>query len=209
MATAVRLDGEYDNTQIVLILRGAMTLAVIQALFVVLVSLINKSLDGTVEHALTGVVVFIGAMITIFYPGVLTRPRTIDGIAAAAGIGLGATWVFLLIDAFLLQTVHVYTNRWHQIGGGSIWWYLPVWWMVGTFLSWMGGWILANQANKTGAASVPGAIVLVTITSAICGVAAALTHFPGAGWNVPTFAVAMLPGLALATVVSALGSRRG
>lgn len=209
MATAVQLEGDYDNTELRRVVRGSITLALIQAVFVVVVSVINKSLAGTIDHALTGIFVFIGAMITIFYPGTLTRPRTIEGIAGAAGIGLGATWVFLLLDAFILQTFHVYTNRWREIGGGSIWWYLPVWWMVGTYLSWMGGWILANQANKSGEASVPSAIILVTITSAICGAIAASTHFPGASWNVPTFAVAVLPGLALANFVSALGTRRG
>ncbi len=209
MATAVQLEGEYDNTELRRVVRGSITLALIQAVFVVVVSVVNKSLDGTVDHVLTGIFVFIGTMITIFYPGTLTRPRTIEGIAGAAGIGLGATWVFLLLDAFILQTLHVYTNRWREIGGGSIWWYLPVWWMVGTYLSWMGGWILANQANKSGEASVPSAIALVTIASATCGAIAAFTHFPGASWNVPTFAVAVLPGLALANVVSARGSRRG
>lgn len=209
MATAVQFESDVDGTTIQQVVRGAITLALIQAGFVVLVSVVNKSLDGTVDHLLTGVLVFIGAMLTIFYPGSLTHPRTIEGIAAAAGIGLGATWVFLLIDAFVLQSFHVYTNRWREIGGGSIWWYLPVWWMVGTYLSWMGGWILANQARKSGTTSVPGAIILVTITSAICGSIAAATHFPGAVWNVPTFAVAVLPGLALANFVSALGARRG
>jgi uncharacterized membrane protein YgdD (TMEM256/DUF423 family) len=209
MATAVHLEGDYDNTELRRVVRGSLTLALIQALLVVVVSVINKSLDGTIDHLLTGIVVFIGAMITIFYPGTLTRPRTIEGIAGAAGVGLGATWIFLLLDAFLLQTFHVYTNRWREIGGGSIWWYLPVWWMVGTYLSWMGGWILANQANKSGESSVPSAVVLVTITSAVCGAIATLAHFPGAGWNVPTFAVAVLPGLVVANVVSAFGSRRG
>jgi hypothetical protein len=208
MATAVQLDTEYDDTRIALILRGSITLAVIQAVCVVIVSVITHLLGGTVEHALTGVVVFVGAMITIFYPGTLARPRTIDGIASAAGIGLGATWIFLLIDAFLLQTFHVYTNRWHQVGGGSFWWYLPVWWMVGTYLSWMGGWILANQSNKTGATSLPAAVALVTVIAAVCGVVAVVTHFPGATWNVPTFAIAILPGLALANLVSAAGARR-
>jgi hypothetical protein len=208
MATAVHLEGDYDNTELRRVVRGSITLALIQAVFVVVVSVVNKSFDGTIDHALTGILVFAGAMITIFYPGTLTRPRTIEGIAGAAGIGLGATWVFLLLDAFLLQTFHVYTNRWREIGGGSIWWYLPVWWMVGTYLSWMGGWILANQANKSGESAVPSAIALVTITSAVCGAIAAVTHFPGASWNVPTFAVAVLPGLALANVVSALGTRR-
>lgn len=209
MATAVQLEGDYDNTGLRRIVRGSITLALIQAVVVVVVSVINKSLDGSVDHALTGIVVFIGAMITVFYPGTMTRPRTIEGIAGAAGIGLGATWVFLLLDAFILQTFHVYTNRWREIGGGSIWWYLPVWWMVGTYLSWMGGWILANQANKSGEASIPVAIALVTATSAICGVIATVVHFPGASWNVPTFAIAVLPGLAVANFVSALGTRRG
>ena len=209
MATAVQLEGDYDNTGLRRIVRGSITLALIQAVVVVVVSVINKSLDGSVDHALTGIVVFIGAMITVFYPDTMTRPRTIEGIAGAAGIGLGATWAFLLLDAFILQTFHVYTNRWREIGGGSIWWYLPVWWMVGTYLSWMGGWILANQANKSGEASIPVAIALVTATSAICGVIATVVHFPGASWNVPTFAIAVLPGLAVANFVSALGTRRG
>jgi hypothetical protein len=209
MATAIQLEGAADNTELRPIVRALITLALIEALVVVVVSVINKSFYGTIDHVLTGIVVFIGAAITIFYPATITRPRTIEGIAGAAGIGLGATWVFLLIDAFLLQTFHVYTNRWHQIGGGSIWWYLPVWWMVGTYLPWMGGWILAHQARKTGTTSVPSAVILVTITSAICGTIAVVTHFPGAVWNVPTFAVAVLPGLALANVVSGFGSRRG
>ncbi len=208
MATAVQLDADQDNTKIALILRGSITLAVIQAVIVVIVSVITKALGGMVEHALTGIVVFVGAMITIFYPGTLTRPRTIDGIASAAGIGLGATGIFVLIDAFVLQSFHVYTNRWYQVGGGSFWWYLPVWWLVGTYLAWMGGWILANQATRTGAASVPAGVLTVSILSAICGIVAVLTHFPAAAWNVPTFAIAILPGLALATLVGALGARR-
>lgn len=208
MASAVQLEGDADNTNLQRVVRGSITLALMQAVFVVLVSVVNKSFDGTIDHALTGVLVFIGTAITVFYPGTLTRPRTIEGIAGAAGIGLGATWVFLLIDAFLLQNFHVYTNRWREIGGGSIWWYLPVWWMVGTYLSWMGGWILANQARKSGTTSVPGAIILVTCTTACCGSIAAVTHFPGAAWTVATFAIAALPGLALANIVSALGARR-
>jgi hypothetical protein len=45
-----------------------------------------------------------------------------------------------------------------------------------------------------------------------CGVAFAVVgaaaHFPGAGWNLGTFGVAFLPGLALATVISGLGAKR-
>lgn len=206
MASAVPF--ETDTTPLPRVVRGAITLGIIQGVIVVIVSLITHALGGTVEHALTGIVVFVGAMITIFYPATITQPRTIEGISAGAGIGLGATWVFLLLDAFLLQTFHAYTNRWHEVGGGSFWWYLPVWWMVGTYLAWMGSWIIANQTNKSGQYSLPSAVGLVTVVSAIVGVAAVLAHFPGAGWNVPTFAVAVLPGLALANFASALGAQR-
>lgn len=208
MATAVSFDTDHDHTDLGLIFRGAVTLAVIQAIMVIVVSIITRSLNGTVEHALTGIVVFVGAMVTIFYPATLTHPRSIDGIASAAGIGLGATGIFVLLDAFILRTLHVYTNRWWEIGGGSYWWYLPVWWMAGTFLSWMGGWIIANQANRTGSTSIPSAVVMVTVFAAVFGVLANLIHFPLASWTVPTFAIAILPGLALATVVGLLAARR-
>ena len=89
-------------------------------------------------------------------PGIWTRARTIEGIAGAAGIGLGAAFVFLLVDVVLLQNIGTYTNRWWQIGGSN-WWYHPIWWMVGTFLPWLGAWILANQAERNGRISAPAA----------------------------------------------------
>lgn len=208
MATTARLESEFDTTEIPRIVRGSILLGLVQASCVVLVSLVNKSLEGTVDHALTGLVVAIGAAVTIFWPGMQTRPRTIEGIAGAAGIGLGASWAFLGFDVAILQPLHTYTNRWAEIGGFSNWWYLPVWWMVGTYLSWMGGWILANQANTSGSASLPTAIGLVGVLTGGCGALAAALHFPGAGWNVPTFALAVLPALALATLVTGLRARR-
>ena len=36
----------------------------------------------------------------------------------------------------------------------------------------------------------------------------AVARVPGAGWNLGTFGVAVLPGLALATAIAALGARR-
>jgi hypothetical protein len=208
MAAAVQFESGFDDTRVSRIVRGGFVLALVEAVFVVIVSIINKSVDGTADHLLTLVVVAVGAMIVMFYPGMLTRPRTIEGIAGAAGVGQCATFVFVLLDAFLLQPLHFYTNRWHEIGGGSIWWYIPVWWMAGTFLAWMGGWTLANLANKNGEASLPTAIVLVAVSTAVIGAVAALLHFPGAAWTVPTFVVAMLPGVAVAAIVSSVGARR-
>ena len=208
MATAARIGSEFDTTDIRRIVRGSIALGFVQAVCVLLVSLVNKHLEGTIDHALTGIVVAVGATTTIFWPGMQTRPRTIEGIAGAAGIGLGATWAFLGFDVAILQPLHTYTNRWAQIGGFSNWWYLPVWWMVGTYLSWMGGWILSNQASRSGEASLPAAIGLVGVLTGACGALATTLHFPAAGWNVPTFAVAVLPALALGTLVTGFGARR-
>jgi hypothetical protein len=52
------------------------------------------------------------------------------------------------------------------------------------------------------------AVVVAALTVAI-GALAAILGFPGAEWHVATFAVAVLPALALATIVSGLGATRG
>lgn len=208
MATAARLDSTSDATELPLVLRASVVLGVVQTVIVFLVSLVNRALEGTADHALTGVLVAIGAAFTIFYPGLRTRPRTIEGIAGAAGIGLGATAAFLLLDVAILQPLHTYTNRWYEVGGGSNWWYHPVWWMVGTYLSWQGGWILANQTNKNGAPSLGGAIGLVAVLTAVLGAAAVVLHVPLAEWHVATFAVAVIPALAISTLITGLGAKR-
>ncbi len=205
MATAVPLDNSTDTTDVALIVRASMVLGAMQSVAVFLVSIINRSLTGMADAALTGVVVAAGVIVTAWYPAMRTRPRTIEGIAGGAAIGLGAAFAFLLIDVALLQPLGTYTNRWHEVGGGSNWWYHPVWWMVGSYLSWMGAWIFANQANKSGASSLPGAIGLVAVLTAVFGAAAAALHFPGAGWNVPTFAVAVLPAVTLGAWTSGFG----
>jgi hypothetical protein len=197
-----------ENTEIPVVVRGSIILGVIQSVAVLVVSLINRSLEGTADAALTGVVVAVGVVICAFIPGVWTRARSIDGIATAAGIGLGAALVYMVIDVTLLQNIGTYTNRWWQIGGHSNWWYHPVWWMVSSYLSWLGAFILANQAAKNGEHSLPGAVILTAILAVLVGAVATVTGFPGAGWNVGTFAVAVLPALALGTLVSGLGARR-
>ncbi len=197
-----------ENTDIPMVVRGSIILGVIQSAAVLVVSLINRSLEGTADAALTGLIVAVGVVICSFIPGMWARARSIDGIATAAGIGLGAALVYMVIDVTVLQNIGTYTNRWWQIGGNSNWWYHPVWWMVSAYLSWMGAFILANQAAKNGEHSVPGAVILAAILTAIVGAVATVTGFPGASWNVGTFAVAVLPALALGTLVSGLGARR-
>ena len=80
--------------------------------------------------------------------------------------------------------------------------------MVGTYLTWMGAWIQANQVAKSGAAS-PLSLVLGTIVLALVSLAIAVViGVPRAGWNLGSFAVAVLPGLALLTIVTSIGVPR-
>jgi hypothetical protein len=209
MAGVVELSSDYDRTDVSHIVRRSIQLGILEAVFVLLASFITRSLDGIAETIPLAIVVLFGLALVSGLPGVWTRPRTIEGIAGAAGIGLGATFVFLLVDVALLQPIGTYTNRWREIGGGSNWWYHPVWWMVGTYLPWMGGWILANQSNQGRLPSILAMMAGALAFTAICGIAAILIHFPGARWSLPTFGIAFLPGLALATLFSGMQRRAG
>jgi hypothetical protein len=207
MDSAAELHGDHDLTEVPAIVRGAVLLGLFETVAVLLISLAFRFLAGPVETVVLAVLLLLGLAPVTLLPGIWTRARTIEGIAGAAGIGLGAAVVFLLLDVALLQHIGTYTNRWWQIGGSN-WWYHPIWWMAGTFLPWFGAWILANQAERNGRISAPAAFGTAIAFALLVGVVAVLIGFPGARWNLPTFGVAFLPGLALATALSALGGRR-
>jgi hypothetical protein len=206
MTTAVSTSA-FDYTELKHIVRGALILGVLQAVLVFGFALASRPLEGTPELVARTVIVLIGLAATTLLPGLWTRPRTIEGIAGAAGIGLAATAVFLVIDVALLQPLGTYTNRWLAIGGGSNWWYHPVWWMVGTFLPWMGAFAMANQEARGGASPVTVFLIALVLT-AIVGSLGVILHVPLAAWTLGTFAVAFIPGIALTALVTGLGSRR-
>ena len=208
MSSTAELKGEYDLTRVPMIVQGAVKLGLLESIVVLLFSLASRFLGGIVETIVCGIILIAGIAAVTLLPGLWTRARTIEGIAGAAGIGLAATGVFLLIDVTLLQNIGTYTNRWYQIGGGSNWWYHPVWWMVGTFLPWFGAWILANQTSSRGEPSPLLAFGIIAAAAVVLAVLAVLAGFPGAHWSLATFGLAFLPGLVLATVLSAMGKRR-
>jgi hypothetical protein len=205
MTSAVEARGDYDTTGVSLIVRRALLLGAVEAVVVVLMAVVTRLLGGVVEAVVGGIILVAGLALVTVLPGLWTRARTIEGIAGAAAIGLAATVVFLLIDVALLQPFGVYTNRWREIGGGSNWWYHPVWWMAGTFLPWMGAMIIANRAARGRDASIAGVMVVALVCTVVVGALAVLVHFPGATWSLATFGVAFLPGLAIAAALSAMG----
>jgi hypothetical protein len=208
MSSTAEAKGEYDATAVPAIVLGSIKLGLIESVLVLLYSLVSRFLGGPLETILCAIILLVGLAAVTMLPGLWTRPFTIEGIAGAAGIGLGAAGVFLLVDVILLQNIGTYTDRWYGVGGGSNWWYHPVWWMVGTFLPWMGAWILANQTSRRGTPSALTGFGMAVGLSLVTAVLAVLLGFPGARWTLATFAIAFLPGLVLATIVSAIGTRR-
>ncbi len=208
MTSTAELRDRYDVTDVPWVVTGSVKLGLIETLLVLVFSLASRFLDGFVETIVCSLIVIAGLAAVTMLPGWWTRARTIEGIAGAAGIGLGATAVFLLLDVMVLQNIGTYSNRWYEIGGGSNWWYHPVWWMVGTFLPWMGAWILANQADRKGRPNAVNGLLTAFGLTLVLGVLAVLLGFPGARWSVGTFAVAFLPALVLATIASGIGTRR-
>jgi len=207
MSSAVSYDRAVDLTDVPHIARSGIKIGLFTAVAVLLFSLVSRFTGGAVEAILGAVIVAAGIFVVTFLPGIWTNPRTIEGIAGAAGIGLAGAIVFLIVDVLLLQRIGTYSNRWRAIGGGSNWWYHPVWWMVGAYLPWMGAFILSNQAAR-GGASVGKAVGLVAVLALVFGALGVILHVPHAGWDLGTFAVAVLPALATATAISGLGSRR-
>ena len=123
---------------------------------------------GVVE----ALIVLGAGVLAAFLPARWTAPRGADGIAGAAAIGLVGTIVFSAIDIILLRPFKAYPWTWDAIGGGSSWWYLPVWWMLGTFLAWMGGIVTASAGAPGGGGETTLArrampVVIATVIGAV------------------------------------------
>src|SRR5689334_2551758 len=127
---------------------------------VVLFIAVSRSMPdaGGLRAGVEALIVLSAGVAAAFLPGRWTAARTTEGIAGAAAVGLVGTVVFSAIDIAALRPFHAYPWTWDAIGGGSTWWYLPVWWMLGTFLAWMGGIVTAGDAARGATSFVRGAV---------------------------------------------------
>src|SRR5262249_8038034 len=104
--------------------------------------------DGLITSLALALIVLAGGALAAFLPGSFAAARTVQGIASAAAIGLWGTVVFMAVGIILLRPVQAYPWTWDAVAGGSTWWYLPIWWMLGTFLAWMGAIVTAGRAAR-------------------------------------------------------------
>jgi len=63
---------------------------------------------GVVTSFLLMLIVLAGGVAAAFLPGFFAASRTVQGVASAAAIGLGATNVFMAIDIILLRHFHAF-----------------------------------------------------------------------------------------------------
>jgi hypothetical protein len=183
-----------DRSDFRTVTTGGALVGLVTGVAVVLFVAVSRTLTGgAVRDGVEALVVLAAAVGVAFFPAQWTRARATDGIAGAAAAGLVGTVVFSAIDIVLLRPFKAYPWTWDAIGGGSTWWYLPVWWMLGTFLAWMGGIVTAAQATLVRSAlpAVAGGVVLAAIAR-LAGLAVALPAVAGGAFTIVLAALALV-----------------
>jgi hypothetical protein len=133
---------------------------------------------GMLTSLLETVLVLGGGVGAAFLPGFFATARTTQGVASAAAIGLWGTVVFMALDIIFLRPFKAFPWTWDAVGGGSTWWYLPIWWMLGTFLAWMGGLLTAGRAARGGDVAVAALALPVVIGAALLALVVTLARLP-------------------------------
>src|SRR3989442_775104 len=145
-ATAAPLASDRSDFRTVTV--GGATLGVATAVAVVAFLAASRlvPIAAGARGGVQALIVLAAGVAVAFLPAQWTAARSTEGIAGAAAMGLVGTVVFSVIDIVLLRPFKAYPWTWDAIGGGSTWWYLPIWWMLWTFAAWMGGIVTAAGA---------------------------------------------------------------
>ena len=146
---------------------GAKIGALIGLAVVVFLVVTRALVPGAARAAAQTLVVLAAAAAAAFLPAFWAAPRSTEGVAGSAAIGLWGTIVFSVIDIALFRPLRAYPWTWDAVGGGSTWWYLPMWWMLGTYLAWLGGLLWAQRQTRGGGEVSIGRIALPVVAGAV------------------------------------------
>jgi hypothetical protein len=187
-----------DRSEFRNVLAGGTVVGIVTGVSVVAFIALTRTMSpGTPRDLLGSALIIVAGVAISLLPGQRAAARTVEGVAGAAAIGLWGTVVFMAIDIVLLRPFKAYPWTWDAIGGGSSWWYLPVWWMLGTFLAWMGGLLTAARSRRGAVPLVQLAIpvvigcVAVTAASKLLGNPAPLPAQAGAAYTLTLAALAL------------------
>ena len=134
-----------DRADVRTIVGGGAVLGLVTAIGVTAFALVSRPLAGTSEVVVQSGLILFGAAVFCYFPVHWVRPSHVDGIAWAALLGLMGALFFTAIDTILLRPLGLYHWTWDAIGGGSGFWYIPVWWMGSATLAWLGAWIAVQR----------------------------------------------------------------
>src|SRR5216684_6071204 len=188
-----------DRSEFRHVLLSGTIVGAVTAAAVVLFLLVSRVLPaGVVTSLLLTIIVLAAGVAAAFLPGFFAASRTTQGVASAAAIGLWGTIVFMAIDIVLLRPFRAFPWTWDAVGGGSTWWYLPIWWMLGTFLAWMGGIVTAAGSEATLARRALPALAATIVLALIVRLAGVTLALPVATGGAFTLVLAALALVALA-----------
>lgn len=196
---------EVDRSDVRTIVSGGAVLGVLTVVGVLTFALLSRALDGTPEVVVQSVVVLVGAGLASYLPAAWLRPRSADAIAWAALTGLIGALSFTVFDTVVLRPIGVYHWSWDAVGGGSGFWYVPVWWMGAAALAWLGAWVaaLAAAASNGSAAPARSAGLTLALAVVVCAILVATRIAPlHAAVVALAYAVGLVLSLPLTTVLS-------
>jgi hypothetical protein len=130
---------------------GGVKLGVVTAVGVAVFALLSRGLEGSAEVLVQSILILVGGVVFTYAPAFWVRPRSLDAIAWTATLGLLGSVAFTVVDTAVLRPLGLYHWTWDAIGGGSGFWYIPIWWMGATFLAWLGGWIASREVPEPSA----------------------------------------------------------
>ena len=153
-----------------IIVGGGVKLGLITSVGVVAFALASRVTGGATELIIQSVFILAGGALFSYLAAACVKPTDVDSIAWTSLIGLLGALTFTVVDAVILRPLNVYHWSWDQIGGGSGFWYIPVWWMGATVLAWLGAWIYSAESRSgsvnlslLAAQTVIGSVVLFVI----------------------------------------------
>ena len=158
------------------IVGSGIKLGIATSIGVVAFALLSRALVGPAEVAVQSLLILAGGTVFSYAPSYWVRPRGVDAIAWAALMGLLGSVAFTIVDTVVLRPVDLYHWTWDAIGGGSGFWYVPVWWMGSCFLAWLGAWVHSLAAARgrnvaSAAMQTAGLAVLLFVALTVSGLA--------------------------------------
>lgn len=202
MTSAARMSPMPAATDWRVIVMGGVKVGVVTAAGVAVFALLSRVVSGNTETILQGAMVLAGAAVFAYLPSVLFRPRDVDTIAWTAMVALLGALVFTVIDTAVFRPFDLYHWTWDAIGGGSGFWYIPVWWMAAATLAWLGAWITAihGRDREPNIPAIAGQSVGLGVVAAAVLMAVGLVPFHAAGFALG-IAIGLVAHVAIARVM--------